>query len=81
MDLGVTLADGGERIADLATLRQQPDLFGQVASTVTAWQDLEAIEGPMLERRPLQRRGVSPRSRAVEEVVRRQSLQERSVLQ
>ena len=27
VDLAVTLADGGECIADLATLRQQPDLF------------------------------------------------------
>jgi hypothetical protein len=50
VDLAVTLADGGECIADLATLRQQPDLFGQVASTPTAWRVLEAIEEPMLER-------------------------------
>ena len=50
VDLAVTLADGGECIADLATLRQQPALFGQVASTPTAWRVLEAIEEPMLER-------------------------------
>jgi hypothetical protein len=50
VDLAVTLADGGECIADLATLRQQPDLFGQVASTPTAWRVLDSIEEPMLER-------------------------------
>ena len=50
VDLAVTMADGGECIADLATLRQQPDLFGQVASTPTAWRVLDSIEEPMLER-------------------------------
>jgi hypothetical protein len=50
VDLAVTLADGGECIADLATLRQQPDLFGQVASTPTASRVLDSIEEPMLER-------------------------------
>ena len=30
LDLAVTLADGGEAIADLAVLRGQPDLFGSV---------------------------------------------------
>ena len=49
-DLAVTLADGGECIADLATLRQQPDLFGQVASTPTAWRVLDSIGEPMQER-------------------------------
>ena len=50
VDLAETLADGGECIADLATLRQQPDLFGEVASTPTAWRVLDSIEEPMLER-------------------------------
>ena len=36
-DLVVMLADGGDAISDLATLRDQPDLFGRVASTPTAW--------------------------------------------
>jgi hypothetical protein len=49
-ELRVTLADGGECIAGLATLRQQPDLFGQVASTPTAGRVLEAIEEPLRER-------------------------------
>ncbi|MEU3282970.1 IS1380 family transposase [Streptomyces antibioticus] len=36
-DLAVTLADGGEAIADLAVLRDQAGVFGPVASTPTAW--------------------------------------------
>src|SRR3954451_14105199 len=35
-DLAVILADGGEAISDLAVLRDQPELFGAVASTATA---------------------------------------------
>jgi hypothetical protein len=41
VDLTLALADGGECIADLATLRQQPDRFGQVASTPSAGRGLE----------------------------------------
>src|ERR671913_494356 len=36
-DLAVLLADGGQSITDLAVLRDQPGLFGSVASTATAW--------------------------------------------
>jgi hypothetical protein len=36
-DLVVMLADGGDCLSDLATLRDQPELFGQVCSTPTAW--------------------------------------------
>ena len=36
-DLAVLLADGGRCISDLAVLRDQPVLFGPVASTATAW--------------------------------------------
>jgi hypothetical protein len=39
-DLVVMLADGGDCVSDLAGLRQQPDLFGEVASTSTAWRVL-----------------------------------------
>ncbi|MBM2623916.1 IS1380 family transposase [Actinoplanes sp. LDG1-06] len=46
VDLAVLLADGGEAIADLAVLRQQPDLFGSVASDPTAWRVLAAIDEP-----------------------------------
>lgn len=44
-DLAVMLADGGEAIADLALLRDQPGMFGPVASTPTAWRLLADI-GP-----------------------------------
>ena len=50
VDLAVLLADGGEAIADLAVLRQQPGLFGPVASDPTAWQVLDAIDTPALAR-------------------------------
>jgi len=39
-DLAVLLADGGRSISDLAVLRDQPTLFGPVASTATAWRVL-----------------------------------------
>ena len=40
-DLAVMLADGGDCLSDLAVLRDQPALFGPVASTPTAWRVLE----------------------------------------
>lgn len=43
VDLAVMLADGGEAISDLVVLRDQPGLFGDVASVPTAWRTLEAI--------------------------------------
>ena len=49
-DLAVMIADGGDAISDLAVLRDQPDLFGEVASTPTAWRTLEAIDDGALER-------------------------------
>ena len=42
-DLAVVLADGGDCLSDLAVLRDQPELFGQVASTPTAWRVLERV--------------------------------------
>ena len=50
VDLAVTLADGGEGISDLSVLRQQPELFGEVASTPTAWRVLDSIVERMLAR-------------------------------
>ena len=50
VDLAVTLAAGGECISDLTVLRQQPELFGQVASTPTAWRVLDSIDERMLAR-------------------------------
>ena len=40
-DLAVMLADGGDCLSDLAVLRDQPELFGPVASTATAWRVVE----------------------------------------
>jgi hypothetical protein len=48
VDLAVMLADGGEAISDLSVLRDQPQLFGAVASTATAWRLLAAIDEPLL---------------------------------
>jgi hypothetical protein len=42
-DLAVMLADGGDCLSDLAALRDQPELFGPVASTPTAWRVVERI--------------------------------------
>jgi hypothetical protein len=42
-DLAVMLADGGDCLSDLAALRDQPELFGQVASIPTAWRVLERV--------------------------------------
>jgi Transposase DDE domain group 1 len=42
-DLAVMLADGGDCLSDLAVLRDQPELFGQVASTPTAWRVIERV--------------------------------------
>jgi len=50
VDLAVMIADGGKAISDLAVLRNQPSLFGEVASNPTAWRTLEAIGTDALER-------------------------------
>jgi hypothetical protein len=44
-DLAVMIADGGEAISDVETLRQQGEVFGQVASQATCWRALDEI-GP-----------------------------------
>ena len=45
VDLAVMLADGGDCLSDLAALRDQPELFGPVASTPTAWRVIERLAG------------------------------------
>jgi hypothetical protein len=50
VDLAVFLADGGEAIADWAVLREQPRLFGPVASDATAWRVLDSVDEPALAR-------------------------------
>ena len=49
-DLAVSIADGGTTITDLAVLRDQPALFGEVASTATAWRTLDAVDADARER-------------------------------
>jgi len=49
-DLVVMLADGGDCLTDLSAMRDQPDLFGQVASTPTAYRVIESIGPDELER-------------------------------
>lgn len=50
VDLAVMLADGGESIADMAVLRNQPELFGTVASDATAWRVLNGLDAAALAR-------------------------------
>ncbi len=50
VDLAVAIADGAETISDLAVLRDQPDLFGTVASHPTVWRTLAAIDHAALGR-------------------------------
>ena len=40
--LAVAIADGADCLADMASLRQQAELFGPVASIATAWRAIEA---------------------------------------
>ncbi len=42
-DLAVMIADGGECISDIATLADQPGVFGPVASDSTCWRVLNSI--------------------------------------
>jgi hypothetical protein len=50
VDLAVMVADGGEAISDLASLRDQRALFGEVASNPTARRTLEAVDEEALDR-------------------------------
>lgn len=43
-DLAVMVADGGDCLADLSALRDQPSLFGDVPSDATAWRALAALD-------------------------------------
>ena len=47
-DLAVSIADGATAISDLAVLRDQPSLFGPVASTATAWRALDRVSATHL---------------------------------
>lgn len=48
-DLLLTLCQGGEHLTDLAALRDQPDLYGNVASDSTAFRAIERIGEAELE--------------------------------
>ncbi len=47
--VAVMLAGGGECVADMAALRDQPALFGRVASAPTIWRAVHEIDGATLE--------------------------------
>ena len=47
-DLAVMVADGGDCLADLSALRDQPSLFGDVCSDATAWRALAALDAGRL---------------------------------
>lgn len=49
-DLAVVIADGGDALAHLATLRDQDKLFGCVASDATAWRAVNRVDEPHLAR-------------------------------
>jgi Transposase DDE domain group 1 len=49
-DLAVMLADGGECLTDLGALRDQLDLYGNVASDATAFRVIDSIDQACLDR-------------------------------
>ena len=53
-DVAVAIIDGADSISDLRSLREQPGLFGPVASTPTAWRVLDRVSEAHL---PLLRTG------------------------
>lgn len=50
VDVAVMLADGGDSLSDLKVLREQPELFGEVASDPTAWRVIDSVDEQALER-------------------------------
>lgn len=58
-DLLVMIADGGDCVSDLVALRDQPDLFGEVATTATAWRVIDGItEADLARLREARRRAL-----------------------
>lgn len=49
-DLAVMIADGGDALSHLATLRDQDKLFGAVASDATAWRAVDRVDDAHLAR-------------------------------
>jgi hypothetical protein len=60
-DLVVMLADGGDCVSDLAALRDQPEIFGEVASTATVWRTVASMRKQDLKRIREARRQVRAR--------------------
>jgi hypothetical protein len=48
LDVALTLADGGDCLSDLSVLRDQPTLFGSVASTPTASRVVDSVDAGCL---------------------------------
>jgi Transposase DDE domain group 1 len=48
LDVALTLADGGDCLSDLCVLRDQPALFGSVASTPTASRVVDSVDAERL---------------------------------
>jgi hypothetical protein len=48
LDVALTLADGGDCLSDLSVLRDQPSLFGSVASTPTASRVVDSVDAERL---------------------------------
>ena len=48
-DVAVVLADGGDVLCDVRVLRDEPALFGAVASDATAWRAIAAVDGERLD--------------------------------
>jgi hypothetical protein len=61
-DLSVAIADGADSISDLRVLRDQPRLFGPVASKPTAWRVLDRVSAAHLS--GLRRGRATARARA-----------------
>lgn len=71
--VAVMLAGGGECVADMAALRDQPDLFGEVASAPTIWRAVSDIDdevlGDLRTARAKARSGVWATAEAPSEVI------------
>jgi hypothetical protein len=48
-DVAVMLADGGDALCDVRALRDEPSLFGPVASDATSWRAIAAVDAERLD--------------------------------
>ncbi len=48
-DVAVMLADGGDALCDVRVLRDEPSLFGPVASDATAWRAIASVDADRLD--------------------------------